>query len=82
MILDGLDAPADIETDNRKLGAWKNDHTYEKLRILGNRKYCGVETDGDTVMRLSGVHRAAPIPYDDFLPRSRHVNDDGCFFVL
>ena len=82
MILEGSDAPADIETDDKKLGMWKNDHTYEKLRILGNRKYCGVEGDGSTVMRLSGVHRAAPIPYDDFLPRSRHVNDDGCFFVL
>lgn len=82
MILAGLDAPADIETDDRKLGAWKNDHTYEKLRILGNRKYCGVETDGATVMRLSGVHRAAPIPYDEFLPGSRHRNDDGHTFVL
>ena len=82
MILAGLDAPADIETDDRKLGAWKNDHTYEKLRILGNRKYCGVETDGVTVMRLSGVHRAAPIPYDEFLPGSRHRNDDGHTFVL
>ena len=82
MILEGLDAPTGIETDDRKLGAWKNDHTYEKLRILGNRKYCGVETNGDTVMRLSGVHRAAPIPYDRFLPESRHRNDDGHTFVL
>lgn len=82
MILAGLDAPAGIETDDRKLGAWKNDHTYEKLRILGNRKYCGVETSGDTVMRLSGVHRAAPIPYDEFLPGSRHRNDDGHSFML
>lgn len=82
MILEGLDAPAGIETDDRKLGAWKNDHTYEKLRILGNRKYCGAETDGGTVMRLSGVHRAAPIPYDEFLPGSRHLNDDGHTFVL
>lgn len=82
MILAGLDAPADIETDDRKLGAWKNDHTYERLRILGNRKYCGVETSGATVMRLSGVHRAAPIPYDEFLPGSRHRNDDGHGFVL
>jgi hypothetical protein len=82
MILEGTDAPIGIETDDKKLGAWKNDHTYEKLRILGNRKYCGVEGGGSTVMRLSGVHRATPIPYDDFLPRSRHVNDDGCFFVL
>lgn len=82
MILEGMDAPAGIETDARKLGAWKNDHTYTKLRILGNRKYCGVETDGDTVMRLSGVHRAAPIPYDEFLPGSRHLNDDGHTFVL
>lgn len=82
MIVEGLDAPAGIETDGRKLGAWKNDHTYERLRILGNRKYCGVETNGDTVVRLSGVHRAAPIPYDEFLPRSRHLNDDGHSFVL
>lgn len=82
MILEGLDAPVGIETDDRKLGAWKNDHTYERLRILGNRKYCGVETNGDTVMRLSGVHRAAPIPYDEFLPGSRHLNDDGHSFVL
>ena len=82
MILEGLDTPAGIETDDRKLGAWKNDHTYTKLRILGNRKYCGVETSGDTVMRLSGVHRAAPIPYDEFLPGSRHCNDDGHSFVL
>lgn len=82
MILAGLDPPAGVETDDRKLGAWKNDHTYEKLRILGNRKYCGVETNGATVMRLSGVHRAAPIPYDEFLPGSRHRNDDGHTFVL
>lgn len=82
MILEGLDTPMGIETDDRKLGAWKNDHTYERLRILGNRKYCGVETDGDTVMRLSGVHRAAPIPYDEFLPGSRHFNDDGHAFML
>ena len=82
MILAGLDPPAGIETDDRKLGAWKNDHTYTKLRILGNRKYCGVEAGGDTVMRLSGVHRAAPIPYDEFLPGSRHRNDDGHGFVL
>lgn len=82
MILEGLEAPVGIETDDRKLGAWKNDHTYERLRILGNRKYCGVETGGDTVMRLSGVHRAAPIPYDEFLPRSRHLNDDGHGFML
>lgn len=82
MILEGLDAPTGIETDDRKLGAWKNDHTYERLRILGNRKYCGVETNGGTVMRLSGVHRAAPIPYDRFLPGSRHRNDDGHTFVL
>ena len=82
MILAGLDAPAGIETDDRKLGAWKNDHTYAKLRILGNRKYCGVETSGDMVMRLSGVHRAAPIPYEEFLPGSRHLNDDGHVFVL
>lgn len=82
MILEGLDTPIDIETDDRKLGAWKNDHTYDRLRILGNRKYCGVETGGDTVMRLSGVHRAAPIPYDEFLPRSRHLNDDGHSFML
>lgn len=82
MILDGLDTPAGIETGDRKLGAWKNDHTYERLRILGNRKYCGVETGGDTVMRLSGVHRAAPIPYDEFLPGSRHLNDDGHTFML
>lgn len=82
MILEGLDAPSGIETDDRKLGAWKNDHTYERLRILGNRKYCGVETDGDTVMRLSGVHRAAPIPYDEFLPGARHLNDDGHTFML
>lgn len=82
MILEGLDAPTGIETDDRKLGAWKNDHTYEKLRILGNRKYCGVETNGDTVMRLSGVHRAAPIPYDRFLLGSRHRNDSGHIFVL
>ncbi|MDU5959160.1 MAG: DNA polymerase [Bifidobacterium breve] len=82
MILEGSDTPAGIETDDRKLGAWKNDHTYERLRILGNRKYCGVETDGDTVMRLSGVHRAAPIPYDEFLPGSRHFNDDGHTFML
>ena len=82
MILEGLDTPMGIETDDRKLGAWKNDHTYERLRILGNRKYCGVEANGDTVMRLSGVHRAAPIPYDEFLPGSRHLNDDGHAFVL
>lgn len=82
MILEGPDTPMGIETDDRKLGAWKNDHTYEKLRILGNRKYCGVETGGDTVMRLSGVHRAAPIPYDEFLPGSRHLNDDGHVFML
>ena len=82
MILAGLDAPAGIETDGRKLGAWKNDHTYTKLRILGNRKYCGVEAGGDTVMRLSGVHRAAPIPYGEFLPGSHHLNDDGHVFVL
>lgn len=82
MILEGLDAPAGIETDDRKLGAWKNDHTYAKLRILGNRKYCGVETDGDTVMRLSGVHRAAPIPYEEFLPGLRHLNDDGHSFMI
>lgn len=82
MILEGLDAPTGIETDDRRLGAWKNDHTYEKLRILGNRKYCGVEMNGGTVMRLSGVHRAAPIPYDRFLPGSRHRNDSGHTFVL
>lgn len=82
MILAGLDAPVGIETDDRKLGAWKNDHTYAKLRILGNRKYCGVETSGDTVMRLSGVHRAAPIPYEEFLSGSHHLNDDGHTFVL
>lgn len=82
MILEGLDAPMSIETDDRKLGAWKNDHTYDRLHILGNRKYCGVETNGDTVMRLSGVHRAAPIPYDEFLPGSRHLNDDGHAFML
>ena len=82
MILAGLDPPAGIETDDRKLGAWKNDHTYAKLRILGNRKYCGVETSGDTVMRLSGVHRAAPIPYEEFLSGSHHLNDDGHTFVL
>ena len=82
MILEGLDAPFGVETDDRKLGAWKNDHTYERLRILGNRKYCGVETNGDTVMRLSGVHRAAPIPYDGFLPGSRHFNGDGHAFML
>lgn len=83
MILEGLDAPIGIEPDGRKLGAWKNDHNYDKLRIIGNRKYCGIEAGGDTVMRLSGVHRAAPIPYDEFLPGSRHCNDDGhVFFVL
>lgn len=82
MILEGLDTPIGIETDDRKLGAWKNDHTYERLRILGNRKYCGMETNGDTVMRLSGVHRAAPISYDEFLPGSRHLNEDGHAFVL
>lgn len=82
MILEGPDTPMGIETDDRKLGAWKNDHTYDRLRILGNRKYCGVETGGDTVMRLSGVHRAAPIPYDEFLPGSRHLNDDGHVFML
>lgn len=82
MILAGLVPPAGIETDDRKLGAWKNDHTYAKLRILGNRKYCGVETSGDTVMRLSGVHRAAPIPYEEFLSGSHHLNDDGHTFVL
>lgn len=82
MILEGLYAPVGVETDDRKLGAWKNDHTYERLRILGNRKYCGVEANGDTVMRLSGVHRAAPIPYDEFLPGSRHFNDDGHTFML
>lgn len=82
MILEGLDAPADIETDDKKLGAWKNDHTYTNLRILGNRKYCGVEQDGTTVMRLSGVHRAAPIPYESFMAGSRHINDDGHTFVL
>ena len=82
MILNGLDAPAGIETDDKKLGAWKNDHTYTKLRILGNRKYCGVERDGTTVMRLSGVHRAAPIPYESFTAGSRHINDDGHAFVL
>lgn len=82
MILEGLDAPIGIETDDQKLGAWKNDHTYKKLRILGNRKYCGVETGGDIVMRLSGVHRAAPIPYDEFTTGSHHLNDDGHVFVL
>lgn len=82
MILEGLDAPIGIEADSQKLGAWKNDHTYEKLRILGNRKYCGVETGGDIVMRLSGVHRAAPIPYDEFTTGSHHLNDDGHVFVL
>ena len=82
MVLEGLDTPIGIETDDRKLGAWKNDHTYERLRILGNRKYCGVETDGDTVMRLSGVHRADPVPYDEFLPGARLLNDDGNAFVL
>lgn len=82
MILEGLDAPIGIEADSQKLGAWKNDHTYEKLRILGNRKYCGVETGGDIVMRLSGVHRAAPIPYDEFITGSHHLNDDGHVFVL
>lgn len=82
MILEGLDAPIGIETDDQKLGAWKNDHTYKKLRILGNRKYCGVETGGDIVMRLSGVHRAAPIPYDEFTAGSHHLNDDGHVFVL
>ena len=82
MILEGLDAPIGIEADSQKLGAWKNDHTYEKLRILGNRKYCGMETGGDIVMRLSGVHRAAPIPYDEFTTGSHHLNDDGHVFVL
>lgn len=82
MILEGLDAPMGIEADDQKLGSWKNDHTYEKLRILGNRKYCGVETGGDIVIRLSGVHRAAPIPYDEFIAGSHHLNDDGHVFVL
>ena len=82
MILEGLDAPIGIEPDGRKLGAWKNDHNYDKLRILGNRKYCGIEAGGETMMRLSGVHRAAPIPYDEFLPGSQHFNDEGHTFVL
>lgn len=82
MILEGPDAPIGIEADDQKLGAWKNDHTYKKLRILSNRKYCGVETGGDTVMRLSGVHRTEPIPYDEFTTGSHHLNDDGHVFVL
>lgn len=82
MILKGLDTPDGIETDDKILGMWKNDHNYEKLRILGSRKYCGVETDGNTVMRLSGVHRNAPIPYDRFVTGARHMNDYGHEFVL
>lgn len=82
MILEGLDAPIGIEADDQKLGSWKNDHTYKKLRILGNRKYCGLETGGDVVMRLSGVHRTEPIPYDEFTAGSHHLNDDGHVFVL
>ena len=82
MILEGLDSPDAIETDDKRLGAWKNDHNYSKLRILGSRKYCGVETNGTTVMRLSGVHRNAPIPYDRFVAGARHLNDYGHEFVL
>lgn len=81
MICAGMEPPETIIVGDG-LGEWKNDHNYIKLRILGPRKYAGVETDGTQSMRLSGVHRADPIPYDEFLPGSTHFNDWGGKFVL
>lgn len=81
IIVAGADPPQGI-TVGDGLGEWKNDHNYQRLRILGVRKYCGIEVDGTQTMRLSGVHRSAPIPYDEFTAGARHRNDWGGEFVL
>lgn len=83
IILRGDAPPNGITVHPTKIGAWKTDHIYDRLRILGPRRYCGVETDGATVMRLSGVPAPdAPIPYERFVRGSRHYDGNGNEFVL
>lgn len=82
MIVTGLDVPHGIEASQNKLGAWKNDYRYRRLRILGPRKYCGETIEGETVMRLSGVKHRDTIPYDSFFAGNRLMNDYGQEFVL
>lgn len=81
IILNGVEPPNGIEVGG-DIGEWKNDHTYSRLRILGIRKYCGIQNDGTEIMRLSGVHREKLIPFEKFRHGERFTNDYGGTFVL
>lgn len=82
IILQGTERPVGIDVNQTKIGAWKNDHTYRRLRILAPRRYCGEDVSGETVMRLSGVPKPDVIPYDDFTRGTRHMDGNGNVFVL
>ena len=82
IILRGNEQPNGIAVDANRIGAWKNDHTYRRLRILAPRRYCGDDVSGETVMRLSGVPKPDTIPYDNFVQGSRHIDGNGNVFVL
>lgn len=77
-----LSEPATDLPLSDKLGEWKNDRTYRKLRILGMRKYAGILDDGTTYINLSGVPESEALRYDDFVSGATVIGGDGLPYVL
>lgn len=77
-----LSEPATDLPLSDRLGEWKNDRTYRKLRILGMRKYAGILDDGTTYINLSGVPENEALRYDDFVSGATIIGGDGIPYVL
>ena len=82
IILDTDDTPKGIEISDRKLGAWKTEHRFRDMRILGIRRYAMRLNDGTTINNLAGTPMDHVIDYDDFRSGSRQRNSADQEFVL
>lgn len=82
-ILKGLEKAEGVKEHPNKIGLWKREHEWKKLRILRLGLYQGERTDGSGYDIISsGLSRSDPIPWDDFWPEKTCIDDYGDEVVL
>lgn len=66
-----------LETDANRMGKWKLEGDYRRVRILGPGLYQGEKVDGGYDLISSGISRNTPIPWEEFHEGSVVLDDNG-----
>lgn len=81
-MLSGDWIPDGMEIDDKKLGAWKVENTFDKCVILGMNRYQGHDINGTFKLVNSGAARSTPIDWADYHKGAVVLDDYGDDMVL